>query len=66
MSARTLFTSPCLRGEVRSPLAIRVRETIRESEYVASPPHPDPLRASYARLDPASGARENNQRGSPT
>jgi hypothetical protein len=37
---------------------IRVRGTIREHESVETPPHPDPLRASFARLDPASGARE--------
>jgi hypothetical protein len=63
MSNAALFTSPRLRGEVGSPLAIRVRGTIRESEFVESPPHPNPLRESFARLDPASGARENNQRG---
>jgi DNA helicase-2/ATP-dependent DNA helicase PcrA len=28
------------------------------SGFAASPPHPDPLRASFARLDPASGAWE--------
>jgi hypothetical protein len=37
---------------------MRVKGTIGESERVESPPHPDPLRASFARLDPASGARE--------
>src|SRR5712664_3909499 len=47
-----------LAGRGRIALAIRVRGTIRESERVESPPHPDPLRASFARLDPASGARE--------
>jgi hypothetical protein len=31
---------------------------IRESEHVESAPHPDPLRASFARLDPACGERE--------
>jgi peptide/nickel transport system ATP-binding protein len=48
-----LFTSPRERGEVGSPLAIRVRGTIRESEIAVSPPHPDPL--------PASGERENRK-----
>ena len=38
---------------------IRVKGTLRESEYVERAPHPSPLRASFARLDPAkSGARE--------
>jgi hypothetical protein len=35
-----------------------VRGHLRESELDETPPHPDPLRASFARLDPASGARE--------
>ena len=68
------FTSPRLRGEHRSPSATvprkerrseasaiakrRVRGTIRESEPVDTPPHPNPLRASFARLDPACGERE--------
>ncbi len=48
-----LFTSPRLRGEVGSPLAIRVRGTFRESEMAVSPSHPNPL--------PASGERENHK-----
>jgi hypothetical protein len=51
MSARSLLTSPRLRGEVGSPLPIRVRGAIRESEYVERAPHPDPLPAK-------SGERE--------
>src|SRR6202035_3757757 len=38
--------------------AIRVMGIIRESESVESPPHPNPLRASFARLGPASGERK--------
>jgi hypothetical protein len=53
VSEPVFFTSPRLRGEVGSPLAIRVRGTIRESECVEGPPHPDPLLAS--------GERENYQ-----
>jgi hypothetical protein len=36
----------------------RVRGIIRESGPVESAPHPNPPRASFARLDPASGERE--------
>src|SRR5260370_41593137 len=70
-SVAMFFTSPRLRGEHRLPSAAvlveerrseasaiaqrRVRGTIRESEPVESPPHPGPLRASFARLDPAGG-----------
>jgi len=50
------FTSPRVRGEVGAQR--RVRGALRESEPVESPPHPDPLRASSARLDPAGGERE--------
>jgi hypothetical protein len=32
-----------------------VRGTIRESSYGERAPHPNPLRASFARLDPAKG-----------
>jgi hypothetical protein len=54
------------RGGIASSDAIRVRGTIGESERVDGEseradraPHPNPLRASFARLDPAkSGARE--------
>jgi hypothetical protein len=33
--------------------------TLRDSECVESSPHPDPLRARFARLDPAKRARRN-------
>jgi ATP-dependent DNA helicase UvrD/PcrA len=59
------LTSPRLRGEVGSPGSALARpsepgEGQPTSPLVSavSPPHPDPLRASSARLDPASGARE--------
>jgi len=53
------LTSPRLRGEVGLRFgAIRVRGRLRESELGATPPHPNPLRASFARLVPASGERE--------
>jgi hypothetical protein len=45
-----LFTSPRVRGDVGSPLAIRVRGLVRESEYAVKPPHPDLL--------PARGEKE--------
>jgi len=53
-----LLASPRLRGEAAALFARRVRGTLRESECVESPPHPDLLRASFARLDPASGEKE--------
>jgi len=55
------FTSPRLRGEVGAQR--RVRGAIRESGYAENPPHPNPLRASFARLDPARGERESNPYG---
>jgi len=47
-------------GEVdaRSASGERVDEQAASSKLAAVPPHPDPLRASSARLDPVSGARE--------
>src|SRR5258706_3588436 len=36
---------------------LRVRGTLRESERGESLPHPNPLRASFARLDPAQAGR---------
>jgi hypothetical protein len=54
---RGLLTSPRVRGEVGSP-SIRVRGRLNKSEFGETPPHPNPLRASFARLDPASGERE--------
>jgi peptide/nickel transport system ATP-binding protein len=55
-----LFTSPRLRGEVGlRASAIRVRGAIREFDYAETAPHPNPLRASFARLDPVkNGERE--------
>jgi hypothetical protein len=38
-----------------------VRGTLGESEFAESPPHPDLLRASYARLEPASGEKEKKE-----
>jgi hypothetical protein len=49
------FTSPRVREEVGAQR--RVRVALRESEPVESPPHPNPLRASSARLAPASAER---------
>jgi hypothetical protein len=43
-----------------SDRSIRVRGTITKSEYVVNPPHPNPPRASFARLDPACGEREKS------
>jgi len=33
--------------------------------FVEAAPHPNPLRASFARLGPASGARECTYRAAP-
>jgi hypothetical protein len=61
---RLLFlTSPRLRGEVGSyaKRKIRVRgyRPIVRSQLAERAPHPDPLRASFARLDPVKdGERE--------
>jgi DNA helicase II / ATP-dependent DNA helicase PcrA len=53
------LTSPRVRGEVGWRVsAIRVRGALREAEPVDAPPHPNPLRASFARLDPVHGERE--------
>jgi hypothetical protein len=60
ISMSALLTSPRLRGEVGAKR--RVRGAIHESEPVESPPHPNPLRASFARLDPARGERESQLR----
>jgi hypothetical protein len=45
-----LLASPRVRGEAAALFARRVRGTLRESECVESPPHPDLL--------PASGEKE--------
>ncbi len=55
-------TSPRLRGEVDA------RSTSGEGDspptaLAETAPHPDPLRASFARLDPASGEREKKPGG---
>jgi hypothetical protein len=54
MSALMRLTSPRLRGEVGSPLAIRVRGANRESRCVESPFQPNPL--------PGSGERKSQPR----
>ncbi len=49
--------------------AIRVRGTFREqfvTVLAARAPHPDPLRASFARLDPAKGGEREKTRYSVT
>jgi len=59
------LTSPRVRGEVGLRFgAIRVRGPLRESELGETPPHPNPLRASFARLAPARGEREQAVLGS--
>src|SRR5260370_39947842 len=55
-------TAPRLRGEVDA------RSTSGEGDspptaLAETAPHPDPLRASFARLDPASGEREKKPAG---
>jgi peptide/nickel transport system ATP-binding protein len=61
------LTSPRLRGEVGSLGSAIARQSdpgegdSPSTVLLVSPPHPDPLRASPARLDPASGERENGQ-----
>jgi peptide/nickel transport system ATP-binding protein len=52
-------TSPRLRGEVGLRSNPGEGDS-RRTELVATPPHPDPLRASSARLDPAGEAREKS------
>jgi hypothetical protein len=54
-----VFTSPRLREEVGfyAKRKIRVRGTLVRLGLAENPPHPNPLRASFARLDPASGER---------
>jgi hypothetical protein len=44
-----LFTSPRVRGEVGSPLAVRVRGLVRKSEYAVKPPYPNLLLARGAK-----------------
>ena len=51
------YTSPRLRGEVGAQGAPGEGDSPRAALAEAAP-HPDPLRASFARLDPASGERE--------
>src|SRR6478609_514299 len=59
----TLLTSPRLRGEVElyAKRKVRVRgdRSIVRSQFAERAPHPNPLRASFARLDPVKdGERE--------
>ena len=63
VSACDSQTSPRLRGEVElyAKRKVRVRgyRSIVGSRFAEGAPHPDPLRASFARLDPAkNGERE--------
>jgi nitrate/nitrite transport system ATP-binding protein len=53
------FTSPRERGEVGLRASARDpgEGALLHPEHIAAAPHPNPLRASFARLDPASGAR---------
>src|ERR1039458_7788604 len=52
------ITSPRLRGEVEiRDSEFRVRGTLRETECVDKAPHPNPLRASLARLSPPRAGR---------
>jgi hypothetical protein len=58
MGVEACLTSPRVREEV---VAQRwVRGLTAHSVFVEAAPHPDPLRVSFARLDPASGAREKS------
>jgi hypothetical protein len=66
------LTSPRLRGEVGLLLAMRsiVQSKSGEggtptAELSETPAHSNPLRASYARLGPASGARERTADATP-
>src|SRR5260221_711623 len=62
-AATEVLTSPRLRGEVEiRGSEFRVRGTLRlltSFEFLETAPHPDLLRASFARLDPACGEKEN-------
>ena len=62
-AATEVLTSPRLRGEVEiRGSEFRVRGTLRlltSFEFLETAPHPDLLRASFARLDPARGEKEN-------
>ena len=49
MRALMRLTSPRLRGEVGSPLAIRMRGAIRESRYAMNALHSNPRHASGER-----------------
>jgi peptide/nickel transport system ATP-binding protein len=52
-----ILASPRVRGEADARSAAGEGES-PSTVLLESPPHPDPLRASSARLDPASGERE--------
>src|SRR5438132_14381794 len=63
---RLFLTSPRLRGEVGDSASAMapgegVPDTLR-SQLVERAPHPDPLRASFARLDPARAGRGRARR----
>jgi peptide/nickel transport system ATP-binding protein len=56
------LTSPRLRGEVDARSAAGEGDS-PPGALADKAPHPDPLRASFARLDPAGGERENRPGG---
>src|SRR5258708_8025441 len=56
MMARSATTSPRLRGEVEA----EGFGGLSRGEPVEGAPHPDLLRASFARLGPASGEKEKS------
>jgi DNA helicase-2/ATP-dependent DNA helicase PcrA len=58
------ITSPHLRGEVGAQSAPGEGDS-PQTEIVETAPHPDPLRASSARLDPAGGEREKSALAAP-
>jgi DNA helicase II / ATP-dependent DNA helicase PcrA len=61
---RAALTSPRLRGEVAALFARRVRgyRSLGEHRLAERAPHPSPLRASFACLDPVkNGEREKKQ-----
>jgi len=58
------LTSPRLRGEVGAQSAPGEGDS-PQTALVEGAPHPDPLRASSARLDPAGGERETTAPAAP-
>ncbi|MBR1091820.1 ABC transporter ATP-binding protein [Bradyrhizobium manausense] len=59
-NAATSFASPRMRGEADARSAAGEGDS-PSTVLAESPPHPDPLSASEARHDPASGAREKSE-----